>query len=88
MAITKGTKKLDLAYKFINIALDPQIQSQVGNMQKASPVVAGATLDPEAAKLPGIFTTSEQWARARCPEATRCAPNTSASGTSGSLKTS
>jgi putative spermidine/putrescine transport system substrate-binding protein len=67
MAITKGTKKLDLAYKFINIALDPEIQSQIGNMQKASPVVAGAKLDPEVAKLPGIFTTPEQWGAGTIP---------------------
>lgn len=61
IAITKNTKKLELAYKFVNAALDPQVQAEVSKMQKASPVVAGVAVDPEIAKLPGIFSTPEQW---------------------------
>jgi putative spermidine/putrescine transport system substrate-binding protein len=61
MAITKGTDKLELAHKFLNIALDPQIQGQIADMQKASPVVLAAKVSAEVASLPGIFTTQEQW---------------------------
>ena len=42
VAIMKGSKRAELAYKFINIALDPQVQAEV-------------------AKLPGVFTSVEQW---------------------------
>lgn len=61
VAIMKGSKKADLAYKFINILLDPQIQAEAAKIKRASPVVTNAKLDPEVAKLPGVFTTAEQW---------------------------
>ena len=61
IGIMKGTKKADLAYKFINMMLDPAIQSEVATMKKGSPVVTTAKLTPEVAKLPGVFTTPEQW---------------------------
>jgi putative spermidine/putrescine transport system substrate-binding protein len=61
VAILKGTKKSDLAYKFINMMLDPAIQSEAAKLKRASPVVTNAKLDPEIAKLPGVFTTPEQW---------------------------
>jgi len=61
IAIFKGSKKSELAYKFINTMLDPAIQSEAAKMKKASPVVTNAKLDPEVAKLPGVFTTPEQW---------------------------
>ena len=57
VAIMKGSKKADLAYKFINIALDPQVQAEVAKFKKGSPVVVDAKVDPDIAKLPGVFTT-------------------------------
>jgi putative spermidine/putrescine transport system substrate-binding protein len=57
----KGTKKTDLAYKFINAVLDPGVQAEIANLKKGSPVVTNAKLAPEVAKLPGVFTTPEQW---------------------------
>ncbi|HEY7661607.1 MAG TPA: ABC transporter substrate-binding protein [Xanthobacteraceae bacterium] len=63
IAIMKGSKKQDLAYKFINVALDPQVQAEVANFKKGSPVVSNAKLDPAVAKLPGVFTTPEQWSK-------------------------
>jgi len=63
IALMKGSKKADLAYKFINIALDPQVQAEVANFKKGSPVVTNAQLDPAVAKLPGVFTTPEQWSK-------------------------
>jgi putative spermidine/putrescine transport system substrate-binding protein len=57
----KGSKKVDLAYKFINIMFDPAMQAEVATLKKGSPVVSNAKLNPEIAKLPGVFSTPEQW---------------------------
>ena len=61
VAIMKGSRKAELAYKFINTALDPQVQAEVAKFKKGSPVVLDAKLDPAIAKLPGVFTTADQW---------------------------
>jgi putative spermidine/putrescine transport system substrate-binding protein len=61
VAIMKGSKKAELAYKFINVALDPQVQAEVAKLKKGSPVVLDAKLDPAIAKLPGVFTSADQW---------------------------
>jgi len=61
VAIMKGSKKAELAYKFINVALDPQVQAEVAKFKKGSPVVLDAKLDLAVAKLPGVFTSAEQW---------------------------
>lgn len=61
VAIMSGSKKVDLAYKFINDLLDPAVQAQIAKQKKGSPVVLNAKLDPDLAKLPGVFTTAAQW---------------------------
>lgn len=61
MGITKGTKKQELAHRFMNIALSPEVQSKIVALKKASPIVNNAKVSPEDAKLPGVFTTEEQW---------------------------
>lgn len=61
VAIMKGSKKVELAYKFINIMFDPATQAEVATLKKGSPVVTNAKLDPEIAKLPGVFSTPDQW---------------------------
>jgi len=61
IAIMKGSKKVDLAYKFINIMFDPAVQAEVATLKKGSPVVSNATLAPDIAKLPGVFSTPAQW---------------------------
>lgn len=61
IGIMKGTRKSDLAYQFINAVLDPGVQAEIANLKKGSPVVTNAKLDPEVAKLPGVFTTPQQW---------------------------
>jgi putative spermidine/putrescine transport system substrate-binding protein len=61
IGIMKGSKNQDLAYKFINIMLDPAVQAEVATMKKGSPVVTNAKLSDDVAKLPGVFTTPEQW---------------------------
>lgn len=61
VAIMKGSKKVELAYKFINALYDPEIQAEIAKIKKGSPAVLNAKIDPEIAKLPGVFTTAEQW---------------------------
>ena len=61
VAIMKGSKKVDLAYRFIDTVLDPDVQAEIAKFKKGSPVVTNAKLDPELAKLPGIFSTPDQW---------------------------
>ena len=61
VAIMKGSKKTELAYKFINTLYDPDVQAEIARLKKGSPAVLNAKLDPEIAKLPGVFTTADQW---------------------------
>ncbi len=61
VGIMKGTKNAELAYKFINVLLDPEVQKEIATVKKGSPVVSTAKLDAEVAKLPGVFTTPDQW---------------------------
>ncbi len=61
MAIMKGSPRTDLAYKFINIALSPEVQSKIVAAKKASPVIDDAKVSAEDAALPGVFTTKQQW---------------------------
>src|SRR3954447_17984210 len=61
IGIMKGSKKVDLAYRFINAVVDPEVQAEIANLKKGSPVVTNAKLAPDVAKLPGVFTTPEQW---------------------------
>ncbi|GGK06619.1 polyamine ABC transporter substrate-binding protein [Pseudomonas matsuisoli] len=61
MGINKGSKHVDLAYTFMNIALSPEVQAKIAEINRGSPVVTNATVDPEIAKLPGMLTTAEQW---------------------------
>lgn len=61
VAIMSGSKKTDLAYKFINILYDPGVQSEIASQKKGSPVVRNAKLDSSLAGLPGVFTSEAQW---------------------------
>ena len=61
VAIMSGSKKADLAYKFINALYDPDVQAAIAKQKKGSPVVLNAKLDPDLAKLPGVFTSAAQW---------------------------
>ena len=61
VGINKNSPRVDLAYKWINIALDPQVQTEISNRQKMGPTVAGTRIDPKVTALPGFFTSAEQW---------------------------
>lgn len=62
IGIMQGTDKLDLAYEFVNAALDPEVQAEIVRIKRGGPAVANATVDPELAALPGVLTTADQWA--------------------------
>jgi putative spermidine/putrescine transport system substrate-binding protein len=61
IGINKGTKHLDAALKFVNTALDPAVQSKLCDLYRCGPMNEKAKIDPALAKLPGVFTTPEQW---------------------------
>ncbi len=61
VAIMKGSKHSEMAYKFIDALYDPEIQAEIAKLKKGSPAVLNAKVDPETAKLPGVFTTAAQW---------------------------
>ena len=82
----KGSKKVDLAYKFINIMFDPAVQAEVATLKKGSPVVSNAKLDPEIAKLPGVFSRPSNGRARPSSSTTSCAPRRLRSGASGSQK--
>ena len=61
VGINRGTRNLELAYRFMNIALDPAVQTEISNRQRMGPTVTETKIDPKVSILPGFFTTSEQW---------------------------
>lgn len=61
IAIMKGSRRQELAYRFINTCLDPEVQAAIAADKKGSPTVSNARVDPAVAALPGVFTTPEQW---------------------------
>ncbi|MSQ54626.1 MAG: extracellular solute-binding protein [Betaproteobacteria bacterium] len=61
VGINKGSKNAELAYKFMNILLDPATQTLIGNRVKMSPMSTQAKLEPDVVKLPGMFSSAAQW---------------------------
>jgi putative spermidine/putrescine transport system substrate-binding protein len=61
IGINTGTKHLAAAYEFVNTALDPLVQKQLCELYRCGPMNMKTKLDPELAKMPGVFTTPEQW---------------------------
>ena len=61
IGIVHGTKHLAAAYEFVNVALDAQVQAKLCGLYRCGPMNMHAKLDPALAKLPGVFTTPEQW---------------------------
>ena len=37
VGIMKGSKNVELAYKFINVVLDPAVQTEIATLKKGSP---------------------------------------------------
>ncbi len=61
IGINKGSKVVDAAHQFINVALDPVVQEKLCETYKCSPVNTKAKLDKDLAGLPGIFTSWKDW---------------------------
>lgn len=61
VGIAAGTKNLDAAYKFVNIALSAKVEAQLCDIFRAGPVNPNAKIDPALAKMPGVFTTPEEF---------------------------
>ncbi|MGH7069915.1 MAG: ABC transporter substrate-binding protein [Acetobacteraceae bacterium] len=61
VGIEAGTKHLDAAYKFVNVALSAKVQAELCDIFRAGPLNRNAKIDPDLAKMPGVFTTPEQW---------------------------
>ena len=89
VAIMKGSKKADLAYKFINTALDPQVQAEIAKIKKGSPVVLDAKLDPGHRQAAGrVHHRRPVEASRRSSSTTSCAPRRPRNGASGLPRTS
>jgi putative spermidine/putrescine transport system substrate-binding protein len=58
--INAGSKNKERAQEFINLALDPEMQRQLCEFHKCSPMNSKAKLSPELAAMPGIFTSQAQ----------------------------
>lgn len=61
VAIMKGSQHVDLAHRFIDALYDPAIQTEIATRKKGSPAILDAPLPPDIARLPGVFTSAEQW---------------------------
>ncbi|HZS83945.1 MAG TPA: ABC transporter substrate-binding protein [Stellaceae bacterium] len=61
IGITQGTKHSAAAHEFINVALDAAVQAKLCDLYRCGPMNMHAKIDPALAKLPGVFTTPEQW---------------------------
>jgi putative spermidine/putrescine transport system substrate-binding protein len=64
IAINNGTKMADAAYKFLDIAFRPDVQGAIAKKMLVGPMTSDAQVPEDVAKLPGIFTTQEQWRNA------------------------
>ena len=61
MSVMAGTKKMDAAQEFINLALSKEIQTELARALKAGPVNGGATVPAAFHGQPGIFLTPAEW---------------------------
>ena len=63
VGIMKGTKKLDLAYKFVDIALSKEAQEQIVRTLGVGPTNHLAGVPPELKGVAGVFTSPEEWTK-------------------------
>jgi putative spermidine/putrescine transport system substrate-binding protein len=61
MGVMAGSKRSEAAYQFIDLMLSRDIQSQLVESLKASPVNGGATVPAKFRGQPGIFLTPAEW---------------------------
>ena len=63
------------------------MQAEIAKLKKGSPAVLNAKLDPDIAKLPGVFTTAAQWKKQINIDA-KLLPKRPRNGANGLLKIS
>ncbi|WP_027350122.1 extracellular solute-binding protein [Halotalea alkalilenta] len=63
IGITQGSSHQELAYKFMDIALSPEVQAEIAQLQGGSPTVDDAVVDAEVAALPGMMTSPDEWSQ-------------------------
>jgi putative spermidine/putrescine transport system substrate-binding protein len=63
VGIMKGTKKLDAAYKFVNIALARETQAEIVRTLGVGPTNRQASVPPELKGVAGVFTSPEEWTK-------------------------
>lgn len=63
VGIMKGTKKLEAAYKFLDIALSREAQEEIVRTLGAGPANSLATVPAEMKGMPGVFTSPEEWSK-------------------------
>lgn len=61
VAVMSASTKKDLAYKYINLVFDPQVQSELAKALKVSPANPAAVLPDELKDLPGIYANPEKF---------------------------
>jgi putative spermidine/putrescine transport system substrate-binding protein len=61
MAVMTGTKKVDAAHQFIDLALSKHIQEQLVAAFKAGPTNLKATVPAGLRGQPGVFTSPQEW---------------------------
>lgn len=61
IAIMKASTKKDLAYKYLNILLDPQVQAEVAQALAVSPANSKAVLPDAFKATPGIYASPEKF---------------------------
>jgi putative spermidine/putrescine transport system substrate-binding protein len=61
MSVMAGTKKMDAAQEFINLALSKEIQTELAKALKAGPVNGAAAVPAAFHGQPGIFLTPAEW---------------------------
>jgi putative spermidine/putrescine transport system substrate-binding protein len=61
VGIHAGSKNLDLAHQFVDLAMSREIQEELVKTLKVGPTNSTATVPAELRDLPGVFTSPEQW---------------------------
>jgi putative spermidine/putrescine transport system substrate-binding protein len=61
VGIMTGTKKLEAAYRFLNIALSQEVQEDLVRTLKVGPMHAQVSVPPELKGQPGIMSSPAEW---------------------------
>ena len=88
VAIMKGSKKSELAYKFINAALDPQVQAEVAEFKKEARWFSTRRSNPQSPSCRACSRQPINGTSRRSSSTTSCARRKPRSGASGLPRTS